>query len=124
MPVKKKFWQKKDNFPLYKSPARAKIRKAGRFIIAALICAFFSAPIFAETYYWAGGGADANWTTAANWSPSTGYPSNNTDEAFIAADAPQSYTIDINENITVGTVHVAGKVTINVNNNFKATTLN
>ena len=33
-----------------------------------------SAPAPAATYIWTGGGADGNWTTTANWNPSSGYP--------------------------------------------------
>ena len=33
-----------------------------------------SVPARAATYSWTGGGANGNWTTTANWNPSSGYP--------------------------------------------------
>ena len=63
----------------------------------------FSPKIFSETYYWAGGGADNNWTTAANWrtlsesgTAATAYPTTG-DTAFIAGN----WTVTIDSDITV-----------------------
>ena len=65
-------------------------------------------PLFAVTYYWAGGGADANWTTADNWrteseagTVATAYPTTG-DTAFIAGD----YTVTIDADITVAALNI------------------
>ena len=65
-------------------------------------------PVFAETYYWAGGGADANWTTVENWrtgseagTVATAYPTTG-DTAFIAGD----YTVTIDADITVDALNI------------------
>ncbi|MBR3543582.1 MAG: hypothetical protein IKN82_07815 [Treponema sp.] len=68
----------------------------------------FDLPLFAETYYWAGGGADANWTTAENWrtgseagTVAAAYPTSG-DTAFIAGD----YTVTIDADITVAALNI------------------
>ncbi len=65
-------------------------------------------PAFGETYYWAGGGANANWTTAGNWrtgseagTVATAYPTTG-DTAFIAGD----YTVTIDADITVAALNI------------------
>ncbi|MBQ6029673.1 MAG: hypothetical protein IJL24_09150, partial [Treponema sp.] len=73
-----------------------------------LIFFSFAMPLFAETYYWAGGGADANWTTVENWrigseagTVATAYPTTG-DTAFIAGD----YTVTIDADITVAALNI------------------
>ncbi len=73
-----------------------------------LIFFSFALPLFAENYYWAGGGANANWTTAGNWRTgseagdvATTYPKTG-DTAFIAG----AYTVTINEDITVAALNI------------------
>ncbi len=65
-------------------------------------------PLFGATYYWAGGGANANWTTAENWrtvseagTVATAYPTSG-DTAFIAGD----YTVTIDADITVDALNI------------------
>ena len=38
-------------------------------ILAAAICVAAALPTWADTFTWTGGGANKNWSTAANWSP-------------------------------------------------------
>ncbi len=40
-----------------------------RAAIAAAICVVAASPSWADTFTWTGGGANKNWSTAANWSP-------------------------------------------------------
>lgn len=54
-------------------------------IVAALFFAFSSQQAFAATKTWTGDGADANWSTDANWSPS-GAPTNGDDLVFNLSD--------------------------------------
>ena len=73
-----------------------------------LIFFSFAMPLFAGNYYWAGGGANANWTTVENWrigseagTVATAYPTTG-DTAFIAGD----YTVTIDEDITVAALNI------------------
>ena len=73
-----------------------------------LIFFSFAMPLFAETYYWAGGGANSNWTTVENWrtgseagTVATAYPTTG-DTAFIAG----AYTVTIDEDITVAALNI------------------
>ncbi|MBO7123100.1 MAG: hypothetical protein J6V90_07465 [Treponema sp.] len=73
-----------------------------------LIFFSFAMPLFAETYYWAGGGADTNWTTVENWrtesetgAVATAYPTTG-DTAYIAGN----YTVTIDEDITVAALNI------------------
>ena len=73
-----------------------------------LIFFSFALPVFGETYYWAGGGANANWTTVENWrtgseagTVATAYPTTG-DTAFVAGD----YTVTIDEDITVAVLNI------------------
>jgi len=69
----------------------------------------FAVPVFAENYYWAGGGANSNWTTAENWRigseagtvATTAYPTTG-DTAFIAG----AYTVTIDADITVAALNI------------------
>ena len=58
-----------------------------RIILFVLLLLLFSVNVFSATKTWDGGGADSNWTTAANWStdvaPVTG------DDLVFPADTPQ-----------------------------------
>lgn len=97
--------------------------------IAALFCAFFASAAFCAMgfctdYTWSGAAGNNNWNDYRNWDSGIegwfAYPQQTTDNAYIAGN----YTIDINENITVGTFRVAGNVTVNVDNDLTVTTLN
>ncbi len=84
------------------------MKKSFLFFAVILSALFFALPLFAETYYWAGGGADANWTTVDNWrteseagTVATAYPTTG-DTAFIAGD----YTVTIDEDITVDALNI------------------
>ena len=68
----------------------------------------FALPLFSETYYWAGGGADTNWTTKENWrtgnesgTVATAYPTTG-DTAFVAGDC----AVTIDEDITVAALNI------------------
>ena len=58
--------------------------------------------LFATDYTWTGGGEDANWTTPANWSPSTDYPKSTADKAIFPRGKP--IVVTINDNLTVGKI--------------------
>ncbi len=65
-------------------------------------------PLFAETYYWAGGGADTNWTTVGNWrtgsesgTVAAAYPTAG-DTAYIAGD----WTVNVDADITVSALNI------------------
>ncbi len=79
---------------------------------------------FCTDYTWSGAAGNNNWNDYRNWDSGIegwfAYPQQTTDNAYIAGN----YTIDINENITVGTFRVAGNVTVNVDNDLTVTTLN
>ena len=84
------------------------MKKSFLFFAVILSALFFALPLFAETYYWAGGGADANWTTVDNWrteseagTVATAYPTTG-DTAFIAG----AYTVTIDEDITVAALNI------------------
>ena len=84
------------------------MKKSFLFFAVILSALLFDLPLFAETYYWAGGGADANWTTAENWrtgseagTVAAAYPTSG-DTAFIAGD----YTVTIDADITVAALNI------------------
>lgn len=84
------------------------MKKSFLFFAVILSALFFALPLFAETYYWTGGGADANWTTVDNWrteseagTVATAYPTTG-DTAFIAG----AYTVTIDEDITVAALNI------------------
>ena len=84
------------------------MKKSFLFFAVILSALFFAMPLFAETYYWAGGGADSNWTTFENWRTgseagdvATAYPTTG-DTAFIAGN----YTVMIDEDITVAALNI------------------
>lgn len=84
------------------------MKKSFLFFAVILSALFFALPLFAENYYWAGGGANANWTTVENWRTvseagdvATTYPKTG-DTAFIAGD----YTVTIDADITVAALNI------------------
>lgn len=84
------------------------MKKSFLFFAVILSALFFAMPLFAENYYWAGGGANANWTTAENWrtvseagTVATAYPTSG-DTAFIAGD----YTVTIDADIKVDALNI------------------
>lgn len=89
-----------------------------------LILFSFALPVMATDYTWTGGGGDNNWSNYRNWNGGIWglgeYPQQASDNAYVAGN----YTINVNEDITVGTFRVAGNVTVNVDNNLTAAALN
>ena len=84
------------------------MKKSFLFFAVILSALFFALPLFAETYYWVGGGADNNWTTIENWrtgnesgAVATAYPTTG-DTAFIAGD----YTVTIDADIKVDALNI------------------
>ncbi len=92
------------------------MKKQRVFIIGltAVGLAFAAGVAAAAEYTWTGGGADANWTTVANWG-GAGYPDD--DLAIAAFTNAASVTLDAD--VTLGRVHLNGggsTVTINGTN--------
>ncbi len=62
--------------------------------LAALAAASAAHVLLATTYTWQAG-TDLDWTDAANWNPSSGYPADSGDEAVLPQLANAVYTINV-----------------------------
>lgn len=71
-----------------------------RVVLAVFLLLFCSLAVFPAAKTWSGAGADANWATAANWTPA-GAPAANDDLIFPAAALQQSN----NNNTTIFTTY-------------------
>jgi hypothetical protein len=73
--------------------------------LAAILCTTFS--ISAATYTWQNAGS-ADWTNAANWNPSTGYPSAVGDEMVLPQLAGATYDVNLQPGnaVTVGVIRM------------------
>ncbi|MBO9573410.1 MAG: hypothetical protein J7497_14565, partial [Chitinophagaceae bacterium] len=74
-------------------------------LYALIVVMILSASGFSQTFTWTGGaGADHKWTTAANWSGGTGYPSTNAHSVVFNSSA----TVAMDAAITVKSISVTG----------------
>jgi len=80
------------------------------------------------TYTWTGLGLNSNWTTAANWSPFTGYPGSGGSTTDIAVVNLSLLTINLTSNVTISqlqtTVFGITGVTINLSGASTVLTIN
>ena len=87
-------------------PCNSKIRKfekISNIILAVTGILLFAPAAWATTYSWRGGGGDARWSTAANWSPQ-GVPTHVDDVVF---DEDSSGTIYVDESVELHDNYVA-----------------
>ena len=76
-------------------------------LVVACAAVALCASAFAVDYTW-NGGTSGEWTTAANWTPSTGYPNDADDTAAFASAA----TVSVGDAVAVKGISAAGELTL------------
>lgn len=76
-------------------------------LVVACAAVALCASAFATDYTW-NGGASGEWTTAVNWTPSTGYPNGADDTAAFASAA----TVSVGDAVAVKGISAAGELTL------------
>ena len=100
------------------------VRRLGVVVVATLVFIFYSGEVSAVTRTWDGGGADNNWSTAANWSSDTA-PTSADDVVFDGTSVKDSV---MNSNHTIrgfnasstytGALNIANGNTLSVNSSW------
>src|ERR1700742_4990557 len=71
-------------------------------LIIAFLLFFIGGKAFAgTTYTWTGLGFNSNWTTAANWFPSSGYPGSGGSTTDIAVINTSLLSVNLNTSLTI-----------------------
>ena len=87
-----------------------KAERTGRSLLAAAVSAMTLAA-FATDYTW-NGGTTGEWTTSANWQPSTGYPDGADDTAMFSPSAATAVTVGSAVSVKGITVGGTGALTL------------
>ncbi len=79
-----------------------------KFYVMTVVSLLLTATGIAQKYTWTGGGPNANWTTAANWSGGATYPQLTTDSTLINIPA----IINLDQSVSVRTLQISAAVKI------------
>lgn len=96
-------------------------------LLVFLIAATANKSFAGTTYTWTGLGATTNWTTAANWSPSTGYPGSGGSTTDIAIVNLSLLSLNLTSSVTISqlqtTTYGITNVTVNLSGSSTALTI-
>jgi len=96
-------------------------------ILVFLISVTTNKSLAGTTYTWTGLGLTTNWTTAANWSPSTGYPGSGGSTADVAVINLSLLSITLTSSVTISqlktTTYGITNVTVNLSGSSTALTV-